>query len=101
MTEEPAYYLSWTSVYRKPIRAALFHRSPTDAWRTVLSWDVYRIGSGRRRMMQALLTDLGRPLDPVVVGYLHTKFEHHLRITDRDLAAALDDGVPVPLFPEE
>lgn len=95
---QPAYYLSWCSEWRKPIVAKLAHEDDEHTWRTLLEWDVYRIGSGRRKMMTAILQDLAKPTDGEIVGYLHTLFEHHLRIEDRDLHAALADGIPRTLL---
>lgn len=95
---DAAYYLSWISERRKPIVARLSHQDEHDEWRILLEWNVYRMGSGRRRMMSAILQDLLHDADPAWVGHLHTTFEHHHRITVTELRAVLADGIPTRLF---
>lgn len=95
---EAAYYLSWTSRYRHPVRATAQFQSEQDAWSTLAAWDVPGISARRRD----LLTVIARHRQPDVsderLAYLTGQFAHHLRITVEELDRALHHPIQTTLL---
>lgn len=86
----PAYYLSWTSEWRKPIRAELRYQDEHDNWRTILSFDVRQFHSERRRLLAGMIIDRTQHLlDDDRIAHIVDTFDRYLRITVDELDAAL------------